>query len=192
MGEAVSLEMISPEAASTLSVKDKQVKLLDVRSVLEFNQAHIKDAINVPIDTLANRVNELSQAKQSYIVLCRTGNRSVKAADMLIQSGIPAVKVTDGGMIAWQKAKLAVVKGEGGISLERQVRIMAGSIVLSGILLSWFIHPYFIGISVFVAGGLIYAGLIDNCMMGMLLMKLPYNRKLYQAKSGAGTCSISG
>ena len=191
-GEAISLEMISPKAASVLASQDAQVKFLDVRSVLEFSQAHIKDSINLPIDMLVMKVNELSQAKQSYIVLCRTGNRSSMAADMLIQSGIHSVKVMDGGITAWQKEGLALVKGEGGISLERQVRIMAGSIVLLGILLSWFICPWFIGISIFVACGLIYAGLTDNCMLGMLLLKLPYNQKLYKTKLGGGTCSMSG
>lgn len=191
-GEAISLEMISPKDASAKSHKDAQVVFLDVRSTLEFNQVHIKDSINIPIDMLMSRVNELSQVEQTYIVLCRTGNRSPMAADMLIQSGIHNVKVMDGGITRWQKEALAVVKGEGGISLERQVRVMAGGIVLLGILLAWFIHPWFIGISVFVACGLIYAGLTDNCMMGMLLMRLPYNRKLYKAKLGGGTCSMGG
>jgi len=191
-GEVVSLQMISPKDASALASQDAQVKFLDVRSVLEFSQAHIKDSINVPIDMLTMKVNELSQAKQTYIVLCRTGNRSPMAADMLIQSGIHGVEVMDGGITGWQKEGLAVIKGEGGISLERQVRVMAGSIVLLGILLSWFIHPWFIGISLFVSCGLIYAGLTDNCMMGMLLMKLPYNKKLYKTKLGGGTCSMGG
>jgi len=191
-GEAVSLAMISPKDASVLSGQNMQVKFLDVRSALEFSQVHIKDSLNVPIDILASKLNELSQSKQTYIVLCRTGNRSTMAADMLIQSGIHAVRVMDGGITNWQHERLPVIKGEGGISLERQVRIMAGSIVLSGILLSWFICPCFIGISIFVSCGLIYAGFTDNCMMGMLLMKLPYNQKLYKTKLGGGTCSISG
>ncbi|MDD5129391.1 MAG: rhodanese-like domain-containing protein, partial [Candidatus Omnitrophica bacterium] len=189
-GEALSLEMISPKEAAALSKSDPQVKFLDVRSVLEFSQEHIKDSLNLPIDMLAAKVNELSQARQTYIVLCRTGNRSPMAADMLMQSGIHTVKVMDGGLTGWQKEKLPVIKGEGGVSLERQVRIIAGSIVLLGIILSRFIHPGFIGISILVCCGLIYAGFTDNCLMGMLLMRLPYNRKLYKAKMGGGTCSI--
>jgi len=78
----------------------------------------------------------------------------------------------------------------GGISLERQVRIIAGSLILSGILLAIFVNPWFLGIPIFVSGGLIFAGITDNCMMGVLLMRLPYNKKLYKVKSGGGTCSI--
>lgn len=189
-GEAAALEMISPKDSLSLSKSNLQVKLLDVRSVLEYAEAHIKDSISVPIDMLSVKINDLSKSGQSYIVLCRTGNRSPMAADMLIQSGIHGVKVMQGGMTRWQKEGLPVIKGEGGVSLERQVKLIAGSLVLLGILLSWFVHWAFIFISVFVSCGLIFAGLTDNCLMGMLLMKLPYNKKLYKTKLGGGTCAM--
>lgn len=189
-GEAAALEMIVPRDASALVQKNPRVKLLDVRSVLEFSQVHIKDSINVPIDMLSAKMNDLSQSGQSYIVLCRTGNRSPMAADMLLQSGIHGVKVMLGGMTRWQKERLPVIKGEGGISLERQVRLIAGTLVLTGIILSWFVHWAFIIVPVFVSCGLIFAGLTDNCLMGMLLMKLPYNKKLYKTKLGGGTCAM--
>ncbi|MBU0605981.1 MAG: MBL fold metallo-hydrolase [Candidatus Omnitrophica bacterium] len=189
-GEAVSLEMIAPGDAYQLIAKDPNFKLLDVRSPSEFSEAHIKDSINMPIDTLSAKLDELGDKASSYIVLCRTGTRSAMAADMLIQSGIKTVRVLDGGMIKWERERLPLVKGQKIISLERQVRIIAGSLMLSGLLLCRFAHPWFIGIPVFVACGLVYAGLTDNCMMGMLLMKLPYNKKQFKSKAG-GTCSMS-
>ena len=189
-GEAAALEMVSPKDSLSLMQKNQQIKLLDVRSALEFSQAHIKDSINIPIDMLVAKINDLNKSGQSYIVFCRTGNRSPMAADMLMQSGIHGVKVMQGGMMRWQKEGLSVIKGEGGISLERQVRLIAGSLVLLGILLSWFMYWAFILISLSVSCGLIFAGLTDNCLMGMLLMKLPYNKKLYQTKLGGGTCAM--
>ena len=84
--------------------------------------------MDVPLDMLSNKINELSQFKQSYVVFCRTGNRSPMAADMLLQSGIHAVKVMEGGITRWQKEGLPFIKGQGGVSLERQVRIIAGSL----------------------------------------------------------------
>ncbi len=190
-GEALSLEMISPKESLDLTAKDSSVKLLDVRSALEFSQEHIKGSVNIPIDMLSAKVDELSRTNNTYIVLCRTGNRSPMAADMLMQSGINSVKVMDGGITRWKNSRLPLIKGEGGISLERQVRVIAGSLVLSGILLALFINPWFLIIPVFVSCGLIFAGLTDNCLMGMLLMKLPYNQKLYKAKLGGGTCAMS-
>lgn len=191
-GEATSIEMISPRDAASLLKQDPQVKILDVRSALEFSQEHIEPSINIPIDMISRKIGELSQPKQSYLVLCHTGTRAAMAADMLMQSGIHTVKVMEGGIARWQKEKQPVIKGQGGISLERQVRLIAGSLVLLGIIMSWLLHWVFIFVSVFVCCGLIYAGLTDNCLMGMLLMKLPYNKKLYKTKFGGGTCSISG
>jgi hypothetical protein len=141
---------------------------------------------------LSLKINDLSKTQESFVVLCHTGNRSPMAADMLVQSGIHGVKVMRGGMTRWQKEGLPVIKGEGGISLERQVRLIAGSLVLSGIAAAFLVHWAFILIPIFVSCGLIYSGLSDNCLMGMLLMNLPYNKKLYKAKLGGGTCSISG
>lgn len=190
-GEAAGIEMVSPKETYDLLAKDPNARLLDVRSVLEYADSHIKDSINIPIDGLMSKIEELRRKNKKYIVFCRTGNRSPMAADMLIQSGIHGVKVMEGGMTRWQKERLAVIKGVSGISLERQVRIIAGSLILTGILLSFFLHQAFIAISIFVSCGLIYAGITDNCMMGMLLMKLPYNKNMYKAKLGGGTCAIS-
>lgn len=186
----MSLEMISPKDAQAAASNSPQVKFLDVRTVLEFGQTHIKDSLNIPIDLLAEKTKELSIGKADYIIICRTGNRSAMAADILIQSGIHLVKVMEGGIARWQKEGFPVIKGIQVISLERQIRIIAGSLVLSGIFLSRFFNPWFIAISIFVSCGLVYAGLTDNCLMGMLLMKLPYNKKLYKIKSGGGACSI--
>jgi rhodanese-related sulfurtransferase len=188
-GEAGTLEMISARTASELAAKNSRVKFLDVRSASEFSQVHIKDAIHIPIDMLGAKVNELSGSGDSYIMVCHTGNRAAMAADMLIQSGTHQVKVMTGGMVAWQKEKLAIIKGSGGMSLERQVRCVAGSLVLLGVILAYFVHPAFMFISAFVGAGLVFAGLTDSCAMGMLLMKLPYNKNLYTTKLGGG-CSI--
>lgn len=190
-GEAISLEMVSAKDALEKVSKDPKVKFLDVRSPLEYSEVHIKESINIPIDMLASKVRELGQSGETYIVLCHTGNRSPMAADMLLQSGMRSIKVMEGGMIRWQKEKLSVIKGESAMSLERQVRTIAGSLMLLGIILAWLVNHAFIFISAWVACGLIFAGLTNNCLMGMLLMKLPYNKKLYKSKVGGGTCSIS-
>lgn len=189
-GEATALATISPKDASALLAKDAHYRLLDVRSIGEYNELHIKGSMLVPIDTLAGRLDELARAGNGYLVLCRTGNRAMMASDMLLQSGIKDVKVIEGGTTLWQKEALPVEKGVGGISIERQVRIAAGSLVLLGLIMAALVHPAFILITAFIGCGLVFAGITDNCMMGMLLMKLPYNRSLYKAKTGGGTCAM--
>ena len=80
------------------------------------------------------------------------------------------------------EAGLPVVRGKKAISLERQVRIAAGSLVLLGVLLGWLVHPAFIGLSAFVGAGLVFAGVTDTCGMGMMLARMPWN----QVKDAAG------
>lgn len=82
----------------------------------------------------------------------------------------------EGGTLAWEGAGLPVVRGRRVISLERQVRIAAGALVVAGVLLGWLVHPAFLGLSAFVGAGLVFAGVTDTCGMGLLLARMPWNR----------------
>jgi hypothetical protein len=83
----------------------------------------------------------------------------------------------EGGTIACENAGLPLARGTKVMSLERQVRIAAGSLVLTGIVLGWLVHPYLIGLSAFVGAGLVFAGVTDTCGMGMLLARMPWNTR---------------
>jgi hypothetical protein len=80
-----------------------------------------------------------------------------------------------------------VTRGKKTVSLERQVRIAAGLLVVLGVVLGWLVHPAFVGLSAFVGAGLTFAGITDTCAMGMLIAKMPWNRAGDAA--GAG-CSV--
>ena len=86
--------------------------------------------------------------------------------------------IVAGGTSAWESAGLPVNKGKGVISLERQVRIGAGLLVLAGVALGHFVHPGFYGLSAFVGAGLTFAGITDFCGMGLILAKMPWNNKV--------------
>ena len=96
---------------------------------------------------------------------------------------IPIVNV-EGGTRAWQGAGLPVVQGKKILSLERQVRIATGALVLIGAVLGWIIHPAFIGISALVGAGLVFSGITDSCAMGMLLAKMPWNQISQECENG--------
>jgi hypothetical protein len=81
----------------------------------------------------------------------------------------------EGGTRAWVACGLPVTRGKKAVSLERQVRITAGALVLLGVGLG-FVHPAFFGIAAFVGGGLLFSGLTDTCGMGLLLAQMPWNR----------------
>ncbi|HPQ81869.1 MAG TPA: MBL fold metallo-hydrolase, partial [bacterium] len=146
-GEAAAMQTISPREARVMVDSHPDVKLIDVRSESEFGEEHIEGSLNVPIDSITSRVSELGCTGAGYVVLCRTGNRSPMAADMLVQAGVPCVKIMRGGITAWRKEGFEVVKGEGRLSVERQIRTIAGALVLLGVLLAAFVHPAFIALS---------------------------------------------
>ena len=73
-------------------------------------------------------------------------------------------------------AGVPFVRGKKAVSLERQVRIAAGTLVLAGAVLGWFVDSAFIGLSAFVGAGLLFAGVTDTCGMGMVLARMPWNR----------------
>jgi len=101
-----------------------------------------------------------------------TGGRAKKAAEKVANEGFSQAVVVEGGTLAWNDAGLPVERGATKvISLERQVRIAAGSLVVLGVALGYFVHPWFIGLSAFVGAGLVFAGITDFCGMGLLLAK---------------------
>lgn len=153
------------------------VTILDVRTPAEFRSVHAVGARNVPLDELDLHLDELRElaAAGPLPVICQAGGRSRKACEKLSAAGLSVVNV-DGGTTAWADSGLPVVRGKQTISLERQVRIAAGTLVLTGALLAWFVNPLFVWLSAFVGGGLLFAGLTDTCGMGMLLAKMPWNR----------------
>ena len=152
------------------------LELIDVRTPLEFREVRAAGARNVPLDLLDP--DELMKGRngQPLFVICKGGTRGAKAQQKLCDAGYDNVVNVEGGTEAWVAAGLPVVRGKKAMSLERQVRIAAGFIVLVGALLGLFVHPYFAGISAFVGAGLMFAGITDSCAMGMLIAKMPWNR----------------
>lgn len=170
-----SLATITPQELHELSKHGKSPKLIDVRTPAEFGEVHVPFATNVPLDRLDPASITVSPGESVYCI-CQGGGRSKQACEKLSAAGIAGVVNVAGGTRAWDQAGLPVVRGKKTISLERQVRIAAGSLVLTGIVLGYFVHHYFLGLSAFVGAGLVFAGITDTCGMGMLLAKMPWNQ----------------
>lgn len=151
-------------------------RLLDVRTPAEFETAHIPGSYNVPLDLLREHRDEICKHLDDEVVLvCRSGQRAAQAEESLRQAGLPNVHILEGGIVDWESKGFAVNKGKAKWDLERQVRLVAGSIVLSSILGS-LAAPKLKWVAGAVGGGLTFAALSNTCAMGMLLSKLPYNR----------------
>ncbi len=144
-------------------------------------------ARNVPLDQLdpAQIVRARNgSANEPLYVVCRSGGRSQQACERFLKAGFANVVNVEGGTLACEKTGLPLVRGTKVMSLERQVRIAAGSLVLVGVVLGWLVHPYLVGLSAFIGAGLVFAGVTDTCGMGMLLARMPWNTR--GGKSAAG------
>jgi rhodanese-related sulfurtransferase len=175
---------ISPRALHALWAGGQPVELVDVRTPAEFRQVHAEPARNVPLDMFdAAAVLTDRTADRPLYVICHSGGRARQACEKLQAAGGSNIVNVEGGTSAWVEAGLPVVRGKKTISLERQVRIAAGLLVLLSGLLGWFVHPAWFGLAAFVGAGLVFAGLTDTCGMGMLLARMPWNR------AGAPACA---
>lgn len=153
-----------------------ECQVIDVREFSEFNSERIAEAQLMPLSNFEKHADEIDHAKPVYLI-CRSGVRARKAAQRLTARGFTDVHVVEGGMMAWKGFDLPIVKGKSNVwSLERQVRFIAGLLVLLGVALAALVHPYFVVISAFVGAGLTFAGATDWCGMAMLLAKMPWNK----------------
>lgn len=155
---------------------DEGPRVLDVRTPAEFETSHIPGSYNVPLDTLREHREELRRHLDEDVVLvCRSGNRAAQAEQSLAEVGLPGLRVLDGGIVGWESAGAPLARGNQTWELERQVRLVAGSIVAASVLGS-LVVPGLQWVAAGVGGGLVFAALTDTCAMGMLLAKLPWNR----------------
>ena len=167
------VQVVSPQQLAERLQQDATTNVIDVRTPVEYQEVHVPEARNVPLDRLAGDT-QLVDGGPLYVV-CKSGGRARRACEQLAQKGVGQLHLVEGGTDAWVIAGLPVVRGKKSISLERQVRIAAGTLVLLGIVLGWFWHPAGLGLSAFVGAGLVFAGVTDTCGMGMMLAKMPWN-----------------
>jgi rhodanese-related sulfurtransferase len=166
---------LSPAELRELLDADAPCQLFDVRPYPEFATGHIRGARLMPLDEISRRLGEIDRARP-VVLVCRTGKRSELARETLTKAGFGQAAELAGGVLAWQQAGLPLdLAARAPWSLERQVRVVAGNLVLVGLVLGVMVHPAFLGLSAFVGAGLVFAGLTDWCGMGLLLAKMPWN-----------------
>jgi rhodanese-related sulfurtransferase len=186
---AMNIPTIRPQQLAE-RCKTETIDLIDVRMPVEYREMHVEYARNVPLDRLDPGAVMQARAGNTYeplYLICRSGSRGRQACEKFVAAGFKNVINVEGGTLACEQAGLPVVRGKKAISLERQVRIAAGSLVLLGVLLGWLVHPVFLGLSAFVGAGLAFAGITDTCGMGMLLARMPWN----QVKETPATCCVT-
>jgi rhodanese-related sulfurtransferase len=180
----MTIQSVTPEEVERRRRVGEPVMLIDVRTPAEYATLHAEGAVSVPLDQLSLAALPEGDRRPIYVI-CQSGARGARACERLQAGGVTDVYNIAGGTSAWQQCGLPVVAGERGvISLERQVRIAAGSLVLLGEVLGWHVHAAFHAIAVFVGVGLVFAGITDWCGMALFLARMPWNRAAVQKPPG--------
>jgi rhodanese-related sulfurtransferase len=156
------------------------VRVVDVRTPVEFSSRHIPGSYNVPLAQLDEHRAELTSADIGPVVLvCESGRRAGVAEERLADAGLGSVHVLAGGVAGWEARGLELARAPGDDvpwALERQVRLVAGGIVATAVAATvvWPPARFFAGA---VGLGLVLAAVTDTCAMGLALARLPYNTR---------------
>lgn len=153
---------------------DPELQLIDVRSPGEYAAGHVPRALNIPLEQVETRLEDLGSGP--IAVLCQSGRRAGMACELL-RAHHDNLLLVEGGTSAWMESGLPLAASAASRwSLERQVRLIAGLLILTGTLLSLFVSQAWIGLAIFVGAGLTFAGLTNICGMAAILALLPWNR----------------
>ena len=175
---APTADVITSLELRTLLESSTAPRVVDVRTAAEFETSHIAGSYNVPLDVLDQHSPEVAQRldqDHDVVLVCRSGQRSTKAQALLRNAGLTSGRVLEKGITDWEGQGFAVDRGAQRWDLERQVRLVAGSVVLSSVLGSIAV-PRLKWVAAGIGAGLSYAAISNTCAMGTALSKLPYNR----------------
>ena len=167
------------DAQTLSSWTDTQTDLiiLDVRSGAEFESMHIRGSYNVPLPLLSEHADELTERLGRRVVLvCQSGTRAEQARQRLGAAGFETPQVLTGGVPAFAAAGGSIVRGAQRWDLERQVRLVAGSLVITGLLCGKFLSPRFRLLAGAIGSGLTFSAATNSCAMGKALAAMPWNR----------------
>ncbi|GAA1383207.1 rhodanese-like domain-containing protein [Catellatospora chokoriensis] len=181
---------IDVSAVRALLAGESEVLLVDVRTPGEYQTAHIAGSVNLPLDQVEAHLDDfVAAAGPTMVMVCQSGNRAGRCQARLAAAGASGARVLSGGLNAWLQAGAPLVRGRQRWALERQVRLVAGGIVLASIIASvWVPGARFV--AGLIGAGLTFAALSDTCAMGLMLSKLPYNQPRNAAATTAAVARL--
>jgi rhodanese-related sulfurtransferase len=169
--------LLDVAAVQVLVDTNPDVLLVDVRTSGEYGTAHVPGSVNLPLDQVDAHLRRIvADAGGALVLVCQSGGRAAQAHERLTNAGLSDIAVLEGGMNAWIAAGGPVDRvGQARWGLERQVRLVAGTLVSIAVL-AGIVVPGLQYVAGAVGAGLALAAITDSCLMGMLLARLPYNR----------------
>ena len=173
----MTLTAVEPEEAERLIASG--AKLIDIRDADEHARERIGGAASHPLA----QIEQFTPCTGSVIFHCRTGMRTQNnAARLAAAAGGSPCYVLAGGIDAWRSSgRTTLVDKRQPVEIMRQVQMVAGGLVLLGVVLGLLVTPILFGLSAFVGAGLMMAGATGWCGMAKLLQQLPWNRPVPSA-----------
>lgn len=160
-------------------------RLVDVRTQAEFAAERLPGSECVPLDRLTAEATKWDRA-EPLILVCAAGVRSREAMNRLAAMGFSNLAMVEGGLKACKAAGLDVIVERKTIPIIRQVMLVAGTLVLLGLLLAHWLSPYFVLLAALVGVGMVFAGATGICPMVCVLERMPWNK----APGCRPTCSV--
>ena len=177
-----NVRSISPEQLHTIWQEGEKINLIDVRTSAEYSAGHIAGAKLFPLDELSSKTLAADKQyagaghEQPLYLTCQAGLRAKQAAERLMDAGYHNLRLIEGGTEAWQKAGLPIKRCGSAISLERQVQITIGILLVLKVLFGFTVHELFFAAIPVIGAGLIVAGMTNWCGLARLIALLPWNQ----------------
>lgn len=174
---------LSPERFHALYSGGQAATLIDVRTPAEYRSGHAEGALLLPLEELdpgqlAERTGQPDVGRERTLyITCASGLRALQAAERLAETGLRNIAVIEGGTQAWERAGLPMLRCGGAISLERQVQIAVGMLLLLKVVFGFTVHELFFAAVALIGAGLVLAGTTRWCGMAKLLARMPWNRE---------------
>ncbi|MFB2578375.1 rhodanese family protein [Acinetobacter sp. c2-A9] len=176
----MSIQTISTQdAVKLLQQGQSKAVLVDIRGDDEHRRERIDGAISQPLDKLmCNALDGKAQHADTVIFHCKSGMRTEQAKQILADKcPNQTVYILQNGLDGWKNAgQTTLLDHSQPIDIMRQVQIIAGSLVLLGVILGLTVNTAFFGLSAFVGAGLAFAGITGFCGMAKLLKFMPWNK----------------
>ena len=130
------------------------------------------------MDEIESRIADLRPGARTVLISARLGTRASRSPRDLLASRVPNLYILSGGTDAWRAAGFPLVSStRTRWALERQVRLIAGLLVLTGVVLGFCVNPRWFLLAGLIGGGLVFAGTTNFCAMARILALLPWNRR---------------
>lgn len=174
---------LNPISAAELKrrLDSGEAVLIDIRESDEHAREHILGARLAPLSAIDTHDFDREHGKVA-VFHCKSGMRTQANAARLLARGFRQAYFLDGGIEAWKAAGFGVhTNVKAPLEIMRQVQITAGLLILTGVVLGWFVNPVFYALSAFVGAGLTFAGATGWCGMALMLKAMPWNRASVRA-----------